>query len=267
MTCPDQAITEPVTPLLEASAISKRFAGLKAVGGDEGLSFTVNRGAFVGLIGPNGAGKSTVFNLLSGALALDSGSIAFDGHDITAATSDVIAGHGIGRTFQTPRAFESLSVLDNVVCGATSPGEQLRKAFGRSWHRHEADTVEAATRILERVGLADRAQDAVSDLSGGELRMLEVARQLVREPTMLLLDEPTAGVHPKLQERLAELLTGLHHDGMTLVVVEHNLHFLLALADHILVLTNGELLTQGAPADVRTDPVVISAYLGDDHAV
>lgn len=265
MTGETRAEADAATSLLEASAISKRFAGLKAVGGDNGLSFVVNKGAFVGLIGPNGAGKSTTFNLLSGVLRTDSGSVKFRGHDITTATSEVIAEHGIGRTFQTPRAFGSLSILDNVVCGATNRGEQLRNAFGKSWRRHEAQTVKAAIQILERVGLANRLEDTVSDLSGGELRMLEVARQLVREPTLLLLDEPTAGVHPKLQERLAELLIELHRDGVTLVVVEHNLHFLLAIADHVLVMTHGELLTQGTPMDVRTDPVVISAYLGEDH--
>ncbi|MDC0384702.1 ABC transporter ATP-binding protein [bacterium] len=254
------------TPLLEASAISKRFAGLRAVGGEDGLSFVVNRGSFVGLIGPNGAGKSTTFNLISGVLASDSGAVRFDGHDITTATSDVIAEHGIGRTFQTPRAFESLSVLDNVVAGATSPGESLRAAFGRAWREHESATVDAATETLERVGLAGRADDLVTDLSGGELRMLEVARQLVRNPVMLLLDEPTAGVNPVLQQRLATLLEELHSEGMTLVVVEHNLHFLLALAEQVLVLTHGELLTEGPPADIRTDAAVISAYLGDDHA-
>ena len=254
------------TPLLEAAMISKRFAGLRAVGGEDGLSFVVNRGAFVGLIGPNGAGKSTTFNLLSGVLAPDSGAVTFDGNDITNATSDAIAEYGIGRTFQTPRAFESLSVLDNVISGATSPGERLRAAFGRAWRTHESDTVDAATRTLERVGLARRANDLVADLSGGELRMLEVARQLVRNPVMLLLDEPTAGVHPILQERLAGLLAELHSEGMTLVVVEHNLHFLLALAEHILVLIHGELLTEGTPAEVRSNPAVISAYLGDDHA-
>ncbi|MYJ43492.1 MAG: ABC transporter ATP-binding protein, partial [Acidimicrobiaceae bacterium] len=179
---------------------------------------------------------------------------------------DTIAEQGIGRTFQTPRAFESLTVLQNVVAGATSPGESLRWAFGRSWRNQETITVESAKSILRRVGLHERAAARVGDLSGGELRMLEVARQLVRDPTVLLLDEPTAGVHPGLQERLAGLLQDLHGGGMTLVVVEHNLHFLLALADHILVLAEGELLAQGPPADIRADPAVISAYLGGSDA-
>ncbi len=261
-----QEVPATGSPLLSVSSITKRFAGLKAVGGDDGLSFVVDRATFVGLIGPNGAGKSTTFNLLSGVLSSETGSVVFDGYDITDATSDVIAEHGVGRTFQTPRAFDSLSVIDNVVVGVTSPGERLRSAFGRAWRTSERSTAEEAAHVLERVGLVDRANDPVVDLSGGELRMLEVARQLVRKPTMLLLDEPTAGVHPRLQERLALLLAELHSEGMTFVVVEHNLHFLLSLADHVLVLTHGELLTEGSPAEVRTDPAVIAAYLGDDHA-
>ena len=252
--------------LLEARHISKRFSGLQAVGGTNGLSFTVDRGSFVGLIGPNGAGKSTTFDLMSGVQTSDTGSVLFNGHDITRSSTDTIAEQGIGRTFQTPRAFESLTVLQNVVAGATSPGERLRWAFGRNWRSHETATVESAETILRRVGLHERAEARVGDLSGGELRMLEVARQLVRNPTLLLLDEPTAGVHPGLQERLAQMLQDLHRDGVTLVVVEHNLHFLLALADHILVLAEGELLAQGPPADIRADPVVISAYLGDGDA-
>ena len=252
--------------LLEARHISKRFSGLQAVGGTNGLSFTVDRGSFVGLIGPNGAGKSTTFDLMSGVQTSDTGSVLFNGHDITRSSTDTIAEQGIGRTFQTPRAFESLTVLQNVVAGATSPGERLRWAFGRNWRSHETTTVESAEAILRRVGLHERAEARVGDLSGGELRMLEVARQLVRNPTLLLLDEPTAGVHPGLQERLAQMLQDLHRDGVTLVVVEHNLHFLLALADHILVLAEGELLAQGPPADMRADPVVISAYLGDGDA-
>lgn len=252
--------------LLEAVAISKRFAGLQAVGGHEGLSFDVFAGEFVGMIGPNGAGKSTTFDLLSGVLRSDSGSVTFDGRDVTDADPHIHARRGIGRTFQTPRCFESMTVLQNVVAGATSAGERLGAAFGRKWRVGEHAATESAGTILSRVGLGDRASAPVSDLSGGELRMLEVARQLIREPTLLLLDEPTAGVHPGLQDRLAELLRDLHRDGMTLLVVEHNLHFLLALADHILVLAEGELIAQGTPADIRVDPAVVSAYLGSDSA-
>lgn len=252
--------------LLEARGISKRFSGVQAVGGIDGLSFGVARGAFVGLIGPNGAGKSTTFDLMSGVQPSDTGSVLFNGRDITRSSPHTIAEEGIGRTFQTPRAFESLTVLQNVVAGATSPAERLRRAFGSTWRRHEAETADAAEAILRRVGLLERAGHRVGDLSGGELRMLELARQLVRGSTLLLLDEPTAGVHPGLQERLAGLLRDLHRDGMTLLVVEHNLHFLLALADRVLVLAEGQLLAHGPPSDIRADPVVISAYLGAGDA-
>ncbi len=253
--------------LLSVEHVSKRFAGLQAVGGDDGLTFAVDKGAFVGLIGPNGAGKSTTFNLLSGVLATDTGRVCFDGRDITEAQSHKCAACGIGRTFQTPRVFESLSVIDNVLVGADSAGERLLGALGRSWRVRESETIEQARLALERVGLGSHSDDPVTDLSGGELRMLEVARQLVREPKLLLLDEPTAGVHPGLQERLAELLLKLHRSGMTLLVVEHNLRFLLALADRVLVMSRGQLLAEGAPSEIRSNPAVISAYLGDDHAV
>ncbi len=259
-------MNDSVSTLLSVESVSKRFAGLQAVGGDDGLTFAVNDGAFVGLIGPNGAGKSTTFNLLSGVLATDTGRVYFAGRDITEAQPHECAACGIGRTFQTPRVFESLSVIDNVVVGADNAGESLRGALGRSWRTQEADTFERARVTLERVGLSQHCDDPVADLSGGELRMLEVARQLVREPSLLLLDEPTAGVHPGLQERLAELLIDLHRNGMTLIVVEHNLHFLLALADRVLVMSQGQLLAEGAPSEIRCDPAVISAYLGDEHA-
>ena len=235
-------------------------------GGANGLSFTVDPGEFMGLIGPNGAGKSTTFDLICGALPPDEGRVVFDGEDITAARPEVIAGHGIARTYQTPRAFESLSVLDNVVLGADSAGEGLLHAFTSGWRTQERRARASAAEQLDRVGLSGRLHHRVADLSGGELRMLEVARQLVREPRLLLLDEPTAGVDPALQESLAGILLALHRDGMTLIVVEHNLRFLLELADTVLVLTGGERLARGSPAEIRSDPRVVSAYLGGEHA-
>jgi len=255
-----------VTALLEARGLIKRFGGLRAVGGEEGLSFAVGAGELVGLIGPNGAGKSTTFNLISGALAPDAGQVLFRGEDITGARPESVAGRGIARTYQTPRAFESLSVLDNVVLGADSAGERLRHAFSSGWRAEEERARAYAVEQLARVGLSDRLHQRVSDLSGGELRMLEVARQLVRDPKLLLLDEPTAGVDPALQEALAGILVELRRGGMTLLVVEHNLRFLLRLADTVLVLTDGELLARGSPAEIQSDARVVRAYLGDEHA-
>jgi branched-chain amino acid transport system ATP-binding protein/branched-chain amino acid transport system permease protein len=241
------------------------FGGFRAVGGDHGLSFNVKRGGLLGLIGPNGAGKSTTFNLISGVLKPTKGRVAMDSVELSTLKAAEIAGHGLGRTFQTPRAFPSLSVIDNVMVGADHPEEGPIAALLGRWRAADAVLREKAEHALERVGLADRMNNPVANLSGGELRMLEIARQLNRNPRLLLLDEPTAGVDPSLQLKLAEILAQLHAEGTTLIVVEHNLAFLLDLADSIVVLQNGALLAEGDPDSIRRDPAVISAYLGADH--
>ncbi|GAB4296747.1 MAG: hypothetical protein Kow0058_13800 [Roseovarius sp.] len=252
--------------LLVVDRVIKRFGGLKAVGGDAGLSLTVPPGTLLGLIGPNGAGKSTTFNLISGVLRPDSGAVTLDGRNLAQMSPSQIAAAGVGRTFQTPRAFASLGILDNVMVGADNPGERLGGALGGGWREHERDLRARAEATLARVGLAHRIHEDVSNLSGGELRMLEVARQLVRDPLVLLLDEPTAGVDPALQSKLSAILVELHAEGRTLIVVEHNLHFLMKIADTVAVLQNGELLAQGTPEEVRADERVIAAYLGAGHA-
>jgi ABC-type branched-subunit amino acid transport system ATPase component len=251
---------------LVVDKVTKRFGGLKAVGGDDGLSFTVEKGAFVGLIGPNGAGKSTLFNLISGVLKPNSGQVRLNGVNLAAIHPSDIAAHGLGRTFQTPRAFVSLSVLDNVLVGADNVGEHLKSALSGNWRQTETTLKNLAEEVLERVGLKDRINDIVANLSGGELRMLEVARQLVRDPQVLLLDEPTAGVDPSLQRKLSDILVELHKEGRTLIVVEHNLQFLLQVSETVVVLQNGEKLAEGTPEEIRSNAKVIAAYLGDEHA-
>jgi|TARA_B110000977_G_C11090828_1_gene496842 ABC-type branched-subunit amino acid transport system ATPase component len=252
--------------ILVVKELTKQFGGLKAVGGDLGLNFRVKRGSLVGLIGPNGAGKSTTFNLISGVLEPSSGSVSLNGKDLSNIVSSEIASHGLGRTFQTPRSFPSLTVMQNVLVGADSDGENLKSVFSGGWKKSEANLNDKAIEVLRKVGLYDRINDTVANLSGGELRMLEVARQLVRDPEILLLDEPTAGVDPSLQGKLSSILTDLHNEGRTLIVVEHNLHFLLSIADAVLVLQNGELLAEGTPKEIQNDQRVIAAYLGDEHA-
>ena len=251
---------------LIVDGVTKRFGGLRAVGGDDGLSFTVPQGSFLGLIGPNGAGKSTTFNIISGVLKPNAGAVYLDGHNLSETRPAEIAAHGLGRTFQTPRAFPSLSILENVIVGADSTGERLSAVLSGRWRRDEPKLKEKAAAVLKRVGLDSRMTESAASLSGGELRMLEVARQLVRDPKILLLDEPTAGVDPSLQGRLSDILVRLHEDGTTLVVVEHNLQFLLRIADSVVVLQNGELLAQGSPQAIRSDERVVAAYLGADHA-
>ena len=252
--------------LLVVDKVTKRFGGLKAVGGDAGLSFSVPEGTFLGLIGPNGAGKSTTFNLISGVLKPTSGAVILDGKDLSVARPSDIASYGLGRTFQTPRAFPSLTVLENVMVGADNEGETLLSVLRGGWKSRERGLRDKAGEVLDRVGLSERINDVVANLSGGELRMLEVARQLVRDPKILLLDEPTAGVDPSLQAKLSRILVDLHAEGRTLVVVEHNLHFLLQIADSVVVLQNGELLSKGTPGEIKADDKVIAAYLGADHA-
>ncbi|MEC7256331.1 MAG: ABC transporter ATP-binding protein [Pseudomonadota bacterium] len=251
--------------ILQLKGVIKEFRKFRAVGGAEGLTFNVRRGGFLGLIGPNGAGKSTTFNLISGVLEPTMGTVTFDGTDLSSLSIAEIASLGLGRTFQTPRAFDSLSVLDNVMVGLAHDEEGPLAALLGRWKGTERAMTVKAEAALERVGLIARRHDSVSNLSGGELRMLEVARQLVREPRILLLDEPTAGVDPTLQGKLSQILSDLHAQGTTLIVVEHNLGFLMSLADSVVVLQNGGLLAQGAPDDIRRDPAVIAAYLGADH--
>lgn len=252
-------------PILQVEGVIKNFGGFRAVGGDQGLSFNVRRGGILGLIGPNGAGKSTTFNLVSGVLKPSQGRVVLEGQDLSSSKASDIAGLGLARTFQTPRAFPSLSVIENVMVGASHTNEGPLSAITGAWRRSEGAVREQALEALDRVGLASRGDDDVANLSGGELRMLEVARQLIRRPKIFLLDEPTAGVDPTLQQKLASLLNALHEDGTTLIVVEHNLAFLLNLADSVVVLQNGALLAEGPPEDIRKNPDVVAAYLGADH--
>jgi len=244
---------------LDIDGVSKSFGGLRAVAD---CSFEVPQGSLMGFIGPNGAGKSTLFNLVSGLYQPETGSIRLEGDELVGRPPDEIARMGLGRTFQTPRSFSTLSCMENMLASVQSPGENLLSALLGNYRSHETATTEEAHRLLGVVGLGGRAEDAADELSGGELRMLEVARQLIRQPAILLLDEPTAGVSPRLQSRLAELLRGLHADGLTVLVVEHNLGFLLDLVQHVVVMVKGSVLTEGDPDAIRRDPRVINAYLG-----
>ena len=246
-------------PLLEVRDLAVHYRGIRAL---DGVTATVAETGITGLIGPNGAGKSTLFNVVSGLVRPTRGTVRFAGTDLVGVSPSQIARMGISRTFQTPRAFPSLDLVDNLCVSALNPAEGLGAALLRRFSRAESELRERASVLLERVRLADQASRRADELSGGELRMLEVARQLMRQPRLLLLDEPTAGVNHALQERLAALLTEIAADGTSILIVEHNLHFLLALAERVIVLHQGRTLTEGTPAEVRSDPAVISAYLG-----
>lgn len=216
----------------------------------------------MGLIGPNGAGKSTLFNLISGLYTPDAGSIRLEGNELVGKRPDEIASLGLGRTFQTPRSFSTLSCLENMLASVASPGESLASSVFGTYRSHERKMSTKAKDYLKLVGLAERADVPADELSGGELRMLEVARQVIREPKILLLDEPTAGVTPSLQARLADTLRSLPERGFTVVIVEHNLGFLLNLVERVVVMVRGGVLAEGDPDTIRADTEVIKAYLG-----
>jgi ABC-type branched-subunit amino acid transport system ATPase component len=239
------------------SGVAKAFGGLQAL---RDVSFAAHAGQITALVGPNGAGKSTLFNLMTGLLAPDAGRIEIGGELVTGRSPSAIAAMGVGRTFQTPRGFPSMSVRDNL-CVAVSDGSQrlLRSLLGA---RRPASVAGDADAVLRRIGLLDRAHAPYGDLSGGEARLLEVGRQLIRDPEYVLLDEPTAGVAPELQARLAELLVSLRDEGRCLVCVEHNMRFLRSLADTVVVLAGGMIIASGEPDAVFADEGVVDAYLG-----
>jgi branched-chain amino acid transport system ATP-binding protein len=245
-----------VTAVLECTGVTKRFGSLAAV---SDVTLTVERGARHALIGPNGAGKSTFFNLLAGTLRPTSGSIVFDGVEVSKRSDAWRSRAGLAKTFQHSSLFLSLSVADNVAMAAqrvTGDGLRLRRSS------RKCPAVDASVdRCLEQTGLSDRAHARVSDLSHGERRQLEVAVGLATEPTLLLLDEPTAGMSAAESGRFAGLVESLPSD-VTVLLIEHDLDVVFRLASRISVLHLGQLLADGTPEDIRADERVQTAYLG-----
>jgi branched-chain amino acid transport system ATP-binding protein len=248
--------------LLEASEVSKAFGGSRVL---RGLTFTLSRGSIMGLIGPNGAGKTTLFNCLAGALAPDGGRVRLDGQDITGAAPERVFAAGLARTFQIPRPFPAMSVLENVML---APRAQPGERFWRNWlapravAEGERRVREAARHWLDFVGLAKLEHEAARVLSGGQRKLLELARVMVAEPKLALLDEPGAGVNPALLELIVEKIAALNRQGTSFLVIEHNIDLVAALCRPVLVMDQGELLVQGTPDEVLRDPRVAEAYLG-----
>jgi branched-chain amino acid transport system ATP-binding protein len=247
-------------PILTFDHASRFFGGLVAV---DDCTLELGEGELVGLVGPNGAGKSTLFNLASGYLPPSEGRVTVLGQPTSGFHPAELAARGLARTFQTPVAFQELTALDNVLVAAHVDRPFLRGLSG-SWKAFEERNRKTAGELLERVGLAARAEVEAGELSGGELRMLEVARQLYTNPRLLLLDEPTAGVAPHLQSTLGDLIRSVNHEGVTAMVVEHNLGFLLDLVDRVVCMAGGAIIADGTPDEIRTNPVVAAAYLGDE---
>lgn len=242
--------------ILQVADVSKSYGGIRALAG---CTMTFEEGAINGLIGPNGSGKTTLFNVISGYEAADAGRVTFRGKDITNAKPERIFSMGLGRTFQITRIFPRLTVLENLHVASHRRGVlgQLR-----SW-KSSAER-ERAMEVLDFVGLSPLAEEPAGGLSYGQQKLLEFAFIMVAKPAVILLDEPAGGVNPTLLRGLADRIRTLNRDGVTFVIVEHDMEFVMGLCDRVLVMHQGCALTAGAPEEVRSNSAVLEAYLGTD---
>ena len=257
---PVRAISSRGTPLLDVQCVCKQFFGLRAV---NNVSFEVKAGEIVGLIGPNGAGKTTTFNLVTGLVSETAGEIRFRGKRINGLPARSIAASGIARTFQHVKLVPQMTVLENVAIGAHLRGRAgVVRSMLRLDRREEGRLLCEAARQLDRVGMGDQKYKLASSLALGQQRIVEIARGLCLGPALLLLDEPAAGLRYSEKKQLAQLLSGLRKEGMGILLVEHDMDFVMTLTDHLVVLDFGEKIAEGRPNEIRTNPVVIEAYLG-----
>ncbi len=252
--------------ILRVSNLEKHFGGITAV---DGASFDIERGSLTGLIGPNGAGKSTTFNCIAGVHTPDGGQVIFDGTDITGAAPERVAQAGLVRTFQIARELPEMTVLENMML---APGRQLGESLWRSVAPgsrsrvidQEKELREQAWETLEFFEIDHLAEEYAGALSGGQRKLLELARALSTEPNMLLLDEPMAGVNPSLEQKLLDRIHELKAQGYTFLLVEHDMDIIMNHCDHIIVMHQGDVLASGTAADIQSNDAVIEAYLGGE---
>jgi len=253
--------------LLELKGVTKHFGGIAAV---RDVEFAVKEGSIVALIGPNGAGKTTLFNLITGALRPDQGSIHLKGKNIAGLKQYQTASAGITRTFQNLQLFNSMTVLENVMAGAYLRGKKgfLHSIFSRPEKCQEEKRVqEESLALLEEIGLADAAGFTAANLPFGQQRLLEIARALAAGPHLILLDEPAAGLNAAESEVLTAYLKRLRNRGITMILIEHDMETVMEAADRIVVLNFGEVIAEGAPAEIQANKEVIKAYLGEDEQI
>ena len=253
-----------VDPIIVADNITRTFGGLTAVQVEH---LEIPRGAITALIGPNGAGKTTLFNLLTGFDKPDTGEWTFDGQGISGIPAFKVARKGQVRTFQLTKALGLLTVLDNMKLGAKGQsGESLARAlFPWFWRKEEAEIEARAIDLLTRFKLDAKKDDYAASLSGGQRKLLEMARALMSQPTLVMLDEPMAGVNPALTQSLLDHILNLKTEGMTVLFVEHDMHMVRHIADWVIVMAEGRVVAEGDPHEVMANPAVIDAYLGSHH--
>jgi branched-chain amino acid transport system ATP-binding protein len=248
--------------MLEVRSVSKSFGGADVVAG---VSLQVRKGEIAGLIGPNGAGKTTLFNVIAGLLAPTGGEIRLNGQDITSLKPHQRMGLGIGRSFQIPRPFAEMTVLENMLTAAQ--GQSGERPYC-NWFmagrvaREERANEEKAQALLDFLGLTKSARDAARMLSGGQRKLLELGRVLMSDPQMILLDEPGAGVNPALLDVIIDRIGEINRKGVTFFIIEHNMDLVSRLCRHVFVMSAGDLLFEGSPQAAASDPSVIDAYLG-----
>jgi ABC-type branched-subunit amino acid transport system ATPase component len=241
--------------LLVAEGVSKAFGGIRAL---DDCSITVEQGTITGLIGPNGSGKTTLFNIMTGYERVDNGRVVFLGKKITNSSPDKVFRLGIGRTFQLTRVFPRMTVLENMHVAAQR--NDLKGLLSRWSSTHEQ---QRALELLDFVGLTKLKNDPAGNLSYGQKKLLEFAFVLIAEPRVVLLDEPAGGINPTMINYLSERIRSLNQRGVTFLIVEHNMEFVMNLCDKVMVMHRGTRIAEGTPAEVRANPAVLEAYLGE----